>query len=159
MNKIRLLPFLFFLCIYSITYSQDFVEGTVYYEDSLGNKVPLSGVSVFWENTSLGTLSDDNGNYKLTISDSSKRLLFKYLGFRDQIIQFNNQSSIITMIEEENVLDEVVVNKKQKTIQKSYFKTQNITNVSSEELLKAACCNISESFETNPSIELITLTL
>ena len=120
----------------------------------MGDKVPLSGVSVFWENTSLGTLSDDNGNYKLTISDSSKRLLFKYLGFRDQIIQFNNQSSInITMIEEENVLDEVVVNKKQKTIQKSYFKTQNITNVSSEELLKAACCNISESFETNPSID------
>ena len=154
MNKISLLPFLFFLCIYSVTYSQDFVEGTVYYEDSLGDKVPLSGVSVFWENTSLGTLSDDNGNYKLTISDSSKRLLFKYLGFRDQIIQFNNQSSInITMIEEENVLDEVVVNKKQKTIQKSYFKTQNITNVSSEELLKAACCNISESFETNPSID------
>ena len=148
MNKIRLLPFLFFLCIYSVTYSQDFVEGTVYYEDSLGDKVPLSGVSVFWENTSLGTLSDDNGNYKLTISDSSKRLLFKYLGFKDQIIQFNNQSSInITMIEEENVLDEVVVNKKQKTIQKSYFKTQNITNVSSEELLKAACCNISESFQ------------
>jgi outer membrane receptor for ferrienterochelin and colicins len=57
------------------------------------------------------------------------------------------------MIEDENILDEVVVDKKRKTIQKSYFKTQNITNVSSEELLKAACCNISESFETNPSID------
>ena len=80
--------------------------------------------NVFWENTSLGTLSDDNGNYKLTISDSSKRLLFKYLGFRDKIIQFNNQSSInITMIEEENILDEVVVNKKQKTIQKRFDPT------------------------------------
>ena len=154
MKKIILLSFLFFLFSFSVTYSQNFVKGIIYYENSSGRKVPLSGVSVFWENTSLGTLSDDSGNYKLTISDSSKRLLFKYLGFRDQIIQFNNQSSInITMIEEENVLDEVVVNKKQKTIQKSYFKTQNITNVSSEELLKAACCNISESFETNPSID------
>ena len=47
MNKIRLLPFYFFLCIYSVTYSQSFVEGTVYtMKDSLGDKVPLSGVSV-----------------------------------------------------------------------------------------------------------------
>ena len=57
------------------------------------------------------------------------------------------------MLNDDNILDEVTVNKKRKTIQKSYFKTQNITNVSSDELLKAACCNISESFETNPSID------
>ena len=45
------------------------------------------------------------------------------------------------------------MSKRKKSIQKSYFKTQNIVNVSSEELLKAACCNVSESFETNPSID------
>ena len=32
-------------------------------------------------------------------------------------------------------------------------KSQNITMISSDELLKAACCNLSESFETNPSID------
>ena len=57
------------------------------------------------------------------------------------------------MLNDDNILDEVTVNKQRKTIQKSYFKTQNIINVSSDELLKAACCNISESFETNPSID------
>ena len=57
------------------------------------------------------------------------------------------------MVVDNSQLDEVVVNKRKKTIQKSYFKTQNIINVSSDELLKAACCNISESFETNPSID------
>ena len=30
---------------------------------------------------------------------------------------------------------------------------ENIINVNSEELLKAACCNLSESFETNPSVD------
>ena len=43
--------------------------------------------------------------------------------------------------------------KKRKTIQKSYLAAQNIMKVSSEELLKAACCNLSESFETNPTID------
>ena len=33
------------------------------------------------------------------------------------------------------------------------MEAQNILTVSSDELLKAACCNLSESFETNPSID------
>ncbi|WP_339611376.1 TonB-dependent receptor, partial [uncultured Planktosalinus sp.] len=36
---------------------------------------------------------------------------------------------------------------------RSYLQAQNVTNVSSAELLKAACCNLAESFETNPSID------
>ena len=38
-------------------------------------------------------------------------------------------------------------------MQKSYFEAQNVIKVNSDELLKAACCNLSESFETNPSID------
>ncbi|MFV5691445.1 TonB-dependent receptor plug domain-containing protein [Flavobacterium sp. LT1R49] len=50
-------------------------------------------------------------------------------------------------------LDEVKVIKKQKGIQKSFTVTGNITLITSKELLKAACCNLAESFETNPSID------
>lgn len=50
-------------------------------------------------------------------------------------------------------LDEVVVEKKKKGIQKSLNKVTNTSVVTSHELLKAACCNLAESFETNPSID------
>lgn len=50
-------------------------------------------------------------------------------------------------------LDEVIIDKKKKGIQKSLKKTTNTTTVTSKELLKAACCNLAESFETNPSID------
>ena len=50
-------------------------------------------------------------------------------------------------------LEEVIVTKKKASVQKSYFKPQNVVTISSDELLKAACCNLSESFETNPSID------
>ena len=50
-------------------------------------------------------------------------------------------------------LDEVTLTQRRKASQKSYIETQNILKVSSEELLKAACCNLSESFETNPAID------
>ncbi|WP_035670221.1 TonB-dependent siderophore receptor [Flavobacterium sp. 83] len=50
-------------------------------------------------------------------------------------------------------LNEVKVIKKQKGIQKSFTVTGNTTVITSKELLKAACCNLAESFETNPSID------
>lgn len=59
--------------------------------------------------------------------------------------------SISTFSQEK--LDEVVVDKKKKGIQKSLKKTTNTSVVTSKELLKAACCNLAESFETNPSID------
>ena len=50
-------------------------------------------------------------------------------------------------------LNEIKVEANQKGIQKSLKKVSNVTVVSSNELLKAACCNLAESFETNPSID------
>ena len=50
-------------------------------------------------------------------------------------------------------LDTVSVVGSQKGIRKSLTKTTNTSVVSSKELLKAACCNLAESFETNPSID------
>jgi outer membrane receptor for ferrienterochelin and colicins len=50
-------------------------------------------------------------------------------------------------------LEEVKIDSKQKGIKKSLTKTTNTSVVTSKELLKAACCNLAESFETNPSID------
>ena len=50
-------------------------------------------------------------------------------------------------------LKEVKVETNKKGIKKSLSGTANTTLVTSKELLKAACCNLAESFETNPSID------
>jgi outer membrane receptor for ferrienterochelin and colicins len=50
-------------------------------------------------------------------------------------------------------LEEVKVKVTQKGLKKSLKGTANTTLVTSKELLKAACCNLAESFETNPSID------
>ncbi|WNM19161.1 TonB-dependent receptor plug domain-containing protein [Flavobacterium capsici] len=50
-------------------------------------------------------------------------------------------------------LEEVKVKATKKGITKSLKGTSNTTLVTSKELLKAACCNLAESFETNPSID------
>jgi outer membrane receptor for ferrienterochelin and colicin len=53
----------------------------------------------------------------------------------------------------QDTLKEVKINTSQKGLKKSLKGTANTTLVTSKELLKAACCNLAESFETNPSID------
>lgn len=53
----------------------------------------------------------------------------------------------------QDTLREIKVKSKRKELQKSYSLTGNTTLVTKNELLKAACCNLAESFETNPSID------
>ena len=52
-----------------------------------------------------------------------------------------------------DTLGEVIVRGSSKSIRKSYSVTGNTATLTSKELLKAACCNLAESFETNPAID------
>ncbi|PZX93724.1 TonB-dependent receptor [Flavobacterium aquariorum] len=53
----------------------------------------------------------------------------------------------------QDTLREIKVQAKRKSMQKTYTLSGNTTLVTKKELLKAACCNLAESFETNPSID------
>lgn len=151
MNKIL---FLITFFLVSNLLSQELISGKVTYINESNIESNLEGVSVYWEDLSYGATSNVNGNYSIPFSASSNKLIFKFIGFKEDIVEIgDNKKYNHLMVVDNSQLDEVVVNKRKKTIQKSYFKTQNIINVSSDELLKAACCNISESFETNPSID------
>jgi len=64
--------------------------------------------------------------------------------------------SIYTFSQEDikkDTLKTVNVQANKKGLKKSLSGTANTTLVTSKELLKAACCNLAESFETNPTID------
>ena len=150
--KIKLFFFIFFLSLNS--YSQELLSGKISFLNKENKIVFLEGASVYWKDSSIGVISDKNGNYSIPFSENSNILVVKMLGFKEYSLIINDVKTYdFKLIEESNELNEVIVSKRKNTIQKSYFKTQNIVNVSSDELLKAACCNVSESFETNPSID------
>ena len=130
------------------------LKGKVYIPSDDGSYQGIGGVNIFWKGTTVGVVSADDGSYSIPISNESKELVIKILGYKEdlvEIVDLYNYDHFLT--EQSDELDEVVVVKRKNTIQKSYFKTMNIVSVSSDELLKAACCNVSESFETNPSID------
>lgn len=79
--------------------------------------------------------------------------MVNYVGFKSDTLTITSLTPIHHFLTPEGDLDEITINSKKKSIQKSLFTTTNVFTVNSAELLKAACCNLAESFETNPSID------
>ena len=133
--------------------AQETVSGTILYKLK-GDDYPLEGANVYWLNTNKGTITNFSGDFIIEKTQESDLLVISYIGFLSDTLKLKS-SPIIHFLkpDDSNSLNEVTVQKKRKTIQKSYLAAQNIMKVSSEELLKAACCNLSESFETNPTID------
>ena len=77
------------------------------------SKEPLIGATVSIEGQeSKGTITDIDGNYKLTLPADSRQLIlkFQYVGYIPQAIKYTGQARLdITLEEESQELDEVVV--------------------------------------------------
>ena len=142
---------LFFLLNYS--YSQT-ISGKVLFKDN-GVDFPIEGANVFWLNTNQGTITKAAGEFNIQKIRDVKSLVISYIGFKTDTIDIDDKKFITHYLtfSDDNELDEVTVSKKRKTIQRTYLMPQNVVKISEEELLKAACCNLSESFETNPSVD------
>ncbi|WP_116771098.1 TonB-dependent receptor plug domain-containing protein [Maribacter litoralis] len=133
-------------------FSQEKVEGVVL--DSEGaNALGLSGASVYWQDSQTGVVTNFDGEFSIPYTKEFNTLIISYIGFQSDTLTINEPKTIRIALKSSNELDEVVVQQKRDAIQKTYFSPQNVITVNSDELLKAACCNLAESFETNPAID------
>lgn len=145
------MKFIYLFSIWSclVLQAQNNLSGHVFFDQ----KSPVEMASVFWENTTIGTTTDKNGKFTIPLSNDSSVLVISYVGFKTQKVTIQNQTMVHIKMEWDDTLDEVVLTKVRSSLQKSTLTAANVTNMSSKELTKAACCNLSESFETNPSID------
>lgn len=84
------------------------ISGTV--KDANGD--PLPGATVLIKGTQIGAISDDTGNYTIDIpaEPNGVVLVFSFLGFQTKEVKFDNQTTIVvTLSNDEQELDEVVV--------------------------------------------------
>ena len=133
--------------------SQDKVEGMVMEANTENKHIGLPGANVYWMNSQIGTITNDEGLFSIPFSTDYNKLIISYVGFESDTLTINEPKMLHHTLRPSNELDEVVVQKKRDAVQKAYFSAQNVITVNSAELLKAACCNLSESFETNPAID------
>ncbi|GAA4936415.1 TonB-dependent receptor plug domain-containing protein [Algibacter agarivorans] len=133
--------------------SQENIKGVIMETNEKNERIGLAGANVYWLNTEVGTVTDINGDFRLSYKPEYHKLVISYVGFKTDTLTISTSQNIKHRLEPTDNLGAVTVKSRRQTTAKSYFKAANVINVSSDELLKAACCNLSESFETNPSID------
>lgn len=102
---------------------------------------PLIGVNVSIKGTTIGIITDVDGNYTLEVPPSAK-IVFSYIGYQPQEIQIGNQSTLnVTLKEDTQNLEEVVV--VGYGTQKKVTVTGSVASVSGEELKASPTTNLS----------------
>ena len=127
------------------------IRGVVLEENNKGAFKPLAGASVVWVGTNSGTTTDENGVFN--IKHKGDRLVISYTGFKADTMSVIPLRELKIILATGKQLNEVKVTSSRAATyinSADVFRTSNITQ---KELFKAACCNLSESFETNPSVD------
>lgn len=93
-----------FLLVSMYAFAQNMVTGIV--KDKTGT--PLIGVSVVEKGTTNGSITDTDGKYAITVSQG-KTLVFSYIGYLTQEVQVKSRNLNVTMQDDTQLLDEVVV--------------------------------------------------
>lgn len=96
--------FVMFLLSSTLAFAQNRVTGTV--KDKTG--MPLPGVNVLEKGTTNGSITDVDGKYIINV-EKGKTLLFSYIGFTTQEVTVNKSQIDVTLQEDLQALDEVVV--------------------------------------------------
>lgn len=82
------------------------LSGTVINEDG----TPLIGATVQLKGSSIGAITNDQGNFNITVPDDAEILVISYIGYFAKEIAIGNQTEFsITLEENVSVLDEVIV--------------------------------------------------
>lgn len=134
------------------TNMQQNITGIVFEETSKGKLLPLLHATVSAGGHSAYT--DSLGVFQLTCTLPTK-LAVSYVGYKPDTLFISSAREIKVILKNSSTvnLQEVVLQSRNPS---TYISTLSLTNTATmgiRELTKAACCNLSESFETNPSID------
>ena len=131
-------------------YAQGHVEGKI--NDQKG--LPLIGANIVLENTSIGTTTDANGKFHLDFNGEFPfDIKVSFIGFQSKNVTVKDNSFLTVSLSESVEIEEVTVESKVSTTELSMVNPLQVQKISSKELQKAACCNLSESFETNATVD------
>ncbi|SHI76490.1 TonB-linked outer membrane protein, SusC/RagA family [Tangfeifania diversioriginum] len=104
MRKLLILIVLNIVCI-NYAMSQKTVTGVVSSEDGM----VMPGVTVVVKGTTIGTITNEMGQYSVEVPEENDVLVFSFIGMKTQEISIGNQSAInVTMLSDVIGLEEVV---------------------------------------------------
>ncbi len=115
-------------------------------------KEPLIGAAIQVIGKSNGAVTQVDGSFELQGIEASDRLIFTYIGYvSDTLSPVFGEKMTVTLFETDESLETFTIRgRTEAVVDEAPFLSILITEA---ELQKAACCNLSESFETNASVD------
>lgn len=115
---------------------------------------PLAGAYVIWAGTSRGTITSPDGEYDLQMLHEGKtaKLVVSYVGYTTDTLTISTQGTYDVTLRPIEMTDvDVTARRVGSALDRiSPLLTEKVT---ADELSKAACCNLGESFQTNASVD------
>ncbi len=128
------------------------IKGRVW-ETTADGKVPVYSANVFWLNTTVGTTTDAEGFFTIAEHPEQNQLVISYIGTSNDTIDTKPGEVLEVVLSKAKSLDVATVEATKSGTSYSLSGTVNSITLSEKEFKKAACCNLSESFETNAAVD------
>ena len=114
---------------------------------------PLVGANVYWAGTTVGVATDLDGHFKLEPVESTRLLVTSFMGFHNDTTEVTQHSELTIVLVSDLVLEEVNIVERKMAVLRSRLTPLATETLTGEALCMAACCNLSESFETSASVD------
>ncbi|MFT4062818.1 MAG: TonB-dependent receptor [Edaphocola sp.] len=119
-------------------------------KDARTNEV-LAGATVTALPNGMASLSDENGNFEFHSAAAITKVVASYTGYVNDTL--DAADGLRFLLKPDERLAEVTIEHRKKSTDINLLDALKTENIGTRELLKAACCNLSESFETTPSVD------
>lgn len=129
------------------------ITGHIYEQDDQGKNLPLIGVTIRWLGATDGAVTDVNGFFEIGRIQATDQLIMSYVGFNNDTLNVSKINTLDWTMSDGVRLDDVEVVYRKKSTSISFINPIQVAEMDENELCKAACCSLSESFETNPAID------
>ena len=128
------------------------VSGRIMVEEN-GKTEPLPGVNLYWLDSKVATVTNAEGQFNLERPSGADQLVASFVGYYTDTITLTNETKVALTLTPGNTLETVEVTYRRKSIEVSFVEPILTQQIGQKELLKAACCTLAESFETNPAVD------
>ncbi|HAM97911.1 MAG TPA: TonB-dependent receptor [Marinilabiliales bacterium] len=116
--------------------------------------IPLVGVNVYWAGTSIGTSTNAQGKFSIEQPNPSIDILvFSFVGYQTDSVKVSSATRLEINLKPGKELEEVNVVERIRATQISKINPILVQQIGNKELNRFACCNLSESFESNASVD------
>ena len=114
---------------------------------------PLVGANVYWAGTTIGVATDLDGQFKLEPIKETNRLVTSFMGFHNDTTEVVRHAELTIVLVSDLELEEVNIVERKMAVLRSRVSALQTETITGEALCMAACCNLSESFETSASVD------